>query len=112
MKTLEETIFAHHLLEVSTKHGADGTAWIRFPPGTFLLLMDSLQAMEEDWQMLWPIHSVYCLPRYHADKVKWAMGVTFLPPYLSAQALPGGMGFGGQEDEDGLLSTGSFGSAQ
>lgn len=52
MKTLEEITFAHHLLEISAKHGAEGTDWSRYllgfplasgvPPSSGRRLADAL----------------------------------------------------------------------
>lgn len=93
MKTLEETSFAHHLLEISAKHGADGTAWSRYllgfplaggvPPSSGRLA-DALTHLSAAFPgaML-------------ASEV--SNGVEFLLPHPPAQSLSDGMGFGGQE---------------
>lgn len=95
MKTLEEITFVHHLVEISAKHGADGTAWSRsllgfpladgVPPSSGRRLAD----------VRTPVLSAAYPGAMLAGEV--SNGVAFLPPHPPVLFLPDGMGFGGQE---------------
>lgn len=62
----------------------------------FLLLVEFLQALEEDWQMFeLPVLSAAYPGAMLASEV--SNGVAFLPPHPPVLFLPDGMGFGGQE---------------